>query len=90
MSGLEVAIDRLYSLPLTEFTAARNALARSHTGAAAAGIRRLPKPTTVAWAVNQLYWRERRSYDALIRASERVRAALSAIGLALPPRRIDL
>ena len=67
-------IDRLFQLPLDEFTAARNELAKE-AGSAGADIRALPKPNVPAWAVNQLYWRERRVYDKLIRDSERLRAA---------------
>jgi hypothetical protein len=40
-----------------------------------------------AWAVNQLYWRERRLYDQLIRALERVRAAHAQV---LGGKRLDL
>lgn len=65
-------IDELYQLPLAEFTAARNALAK-RLGKANAAITELPKPSVPAWAVNQLYWRHRDAYDELIEASERLR-----------------
>ncbi|HEX5069106.1 MAG TPA: hypothetical protein VFV78_02735 [Vicinamibacterales bacterium] len=79
-------IDRLFQLPLSEFTAARNELAKS-AGSEGGAIRAMQKPSVPAWAVNQLYWRERKSYDALVRASERLRAAhTKAIG----GRKIDL
>jgi len=65
---------RLFQLPLAEFTAARNELART-AGPEAATIRALQKPSVPAWAVNQLYWRERKRFDTLVRASERLRAA---------------
>ena len=67
-------IDSLYQLPLSEFTRARNALAKQ-SGKAGAAIKTLEKPSVPAWGVNQLYWRERRTYEKLVRASERVRAA---------------
>lgn len=67
-------VDALYQLPLAEFTAARNALART-AGTRAPEVKALEKPSIPAWGVNQLYWRERRTYDKLLRASERVRAA---------------
>lgn len=67
------AIDRLYQLPLEEFTAARNALAKD-AGARAPEIKRLEKPNLAAWAVNQLYWRARKSYDDLIDSAEGLRA----------------
>jgi hypothetical protein len=66
-------LDHLYQLPLSEFTAARNELAKK-AGAGGADIKALPKPSVPAWAVNQLYWTDRRTYDRLIKASERVRA----------------
>jgi len=71
-------IDRLYQLPLDEFTAARNALAKD-AGPQAAAVRALVKPPLAAWAVNQLHWRERRVWDALIEASENLRRANKAV-----------
>ena len=67
-------VDALYQLPLAEFTAARNALAKA-AGKGGAAIKALEKPSVPAWGVNQLYWRERRTYEKLLRTSERVRAA---------------
>jgi hypothetical protein len=67
-------IDRLYQLPLADFTPARNALAKT-AGADAFAIRALEKPSISAWAVNQVYWRRRKIYDALVAAAARVRAA---------------
>lgn len=66
------AIDQLYQLPLEEFTAARNTAAKD-TGDSA--IKKLEKPTLPAWAVNQLYWRQRKLYDDLIKTSTQVRTA---------------
>lgn len=84
--SLETEIDRLYQLPLPEFTAARNNLART-AGDDAGEIRKLVKPSIAAWAVNQLYWKERQVYDALIDASTALRKAHKAI---LGGRRADL
>ena len=67
-------IAGLYQLPLGEFTAARNALAKK-LGPAAGDVRTLEKPNVAAWAVNQLYWQRRPAYDALIRASQAMRTA---------------
>ena len=75
MSALDAKIDDLYRLPLNEFTGARNALAKSLTGGDAARVRALAKPTVVPWAVNQLYWRARRTYDRLMKSGEKLRAA---------------
>src|SRR5688500_16866518 len=66
------ATDDLYKLPLDEFTAARNALAKE-TGDNA--IKKLEKPNLAAWAVNQLYWHERKLYDEVIKTSTQVRTA---------------
>jgi hypothetical protein len=50
--------DRLYGLPLEEFTAQRDATARELRRAgekeAAGALAKLPKPTPAAWAANQL------------------------------------
>jgi hypothetical protein len=75
---LDTDIDRLYQLPPDEFTAARNALAKD-AGADRAEIRALAKPPIAAWAVNQVYWKQRDVYDALIAASTEVRKAHKAI-----------
>jgi hypothetical protein len=83
---LETDIDRLYQLPLEEFTAARNALART-AGDDAADVRQLVKPSIPAWAVNQLYWKQKELYDTLIDASTAVRKTHKTI---LGGRRADL
>ena len=67
-------IDQLYQLPLDQFTTARNALAKE-AGPRAAEVRSLEKPNAAAWAVNQLFWRERPIYDELIDASHQLRVA---------------
>ena len=71
-AGFEDRIDHLYQLPLAEFTAARNALAKEQQ---ASEIKKLEKPNLAAWTVNQLYWRERRLYDEVIRAAGAMRGA---------------
>ncbi len=76
--ALDSEIDRLYQLPLDEFTSARNALAKT-AGSDAARIRALVKPPIAAWAVNQLYWKNRRVWDDLIAASENARRAHKAV-----------
>ncbi|MCA1562950.1 MAG: hypothetical protein LC753_05410 [Acidobacteria bacterium] len=80
------AIDELYQLPLAEFTAARNTLAKG-AGAAAPEVRALTKPPLPAWAVNQLYWKRRQVYDALVQRAEELRDTHKAI---LTGRRGDL
>ncbi len=71
---VDEAIDRLYQLPLDQFTPARNALART-AGPRSAEIKSLEKPNVAAWAVNQLFWCERAVYDEVVDASQQLRAA---------------
>src|SRR5687768_7798834 len=70
-ASLDDRIDKLYLLPLDEFTAARNALAKESGDTS---VKKLEKPNLAAWTVNQLYWRERKIYDDVIKAAERMRA----------------
>src|SRR5262245_22840428 len=75
--SFDADIDALYQLPLNEFIAARNALAK-RAGAAAPAIKALEKPNAPAWAVNQLYWARRGVFDRLAKAAEQLRAAHTA------------
>ncbi len=72
-------IDALFELPLVEFTAARNSLAyrfkKEGSAAEAARVKALPKPPATAWAVNQLFWRERKELERLLTIGGRVREA---------------
>ena len=77
-TSLDTEIDRLYQLPLDEFTAARNALAKE-AGAAGAGIRTLQKPPIAAWAINQVYWRARAAFHALSTSAAALRDAHTAM-----------
>jgi len=76
--GLDSEIANLYQLPLAEFTSARNALAKQ-AGSRASEIRALQKPPVAAWAINQLFSRDRDTYDRLIGASGDLRAAHAAV-----------
>ncbi len=75
---LDAEIARLYQLPLDEFTAARNALAKQ-AGGDAARVRALSKPPVPAWAVNQLFWTDRSTWDDLIAAAENARKVNRAV-----------
>ena len=75
MSDLDDRIDELYALPLSDFTAARNALAKTLKGDDAARVKRLEKPSVVAWSANQLYWRDRRTFDRLMASGRALRRA---------------
>ena len=65
MPALEQRIDDLYKQPLGTFVAARGALAREIGGSDARRVKGLAKPTAVPWALNQLYWRQRPTYERL-------------------------
>jgi hypothetical protein len=71
-------IDRLYGLPLDEFTAARNELARrlkrEGDEEAAADVSALRKPSVAAWVVNQLARERRGELRALLGAAADVKA----------------
>lgn len=72
---VEAEIDRLYSLPLEEFTAARNALAKQLGGDDAKRVKALRKPTLSAWAVNQAVRAEPGRLEALLGAGGELRQA---------------
>ncbi len=76
----------LYTLPLDEFTQARNALAKTLSGNDKTNVASLVKPSLAMWVVNQLYWQDAPTYKALTDASEKLRAAHRA---ALNGRKID-
>jgi hypothetical protein len=77
-SRLDTEIAALYNLPLADFTAARNVLAKG-AGARAAEVRALQKPPVAAWAINQLFWEHRDIYDRLIGSAADLRAAHAAV-----------
>jgi hypothetical protein len=72
-------IDRLFTLPLEEFTAARNELAKRLKQAgdaeAAEQVRGLAKPSVAVWTVNQLARREREAMRSLLNLASRLRSA---------------
>jgi len=71
-------LGRLYRLPLSEFTAARNAMAAELRAAGrkieAEEVRKAPKPSPSAWAVSCLFAEDREAMRALSREGERSRA----------------
>lgn len=76
--NVEAQIDELFQLPLDQFTAARNVLAKT-AGKNGASIKQLSKPPMAAWAVNQLYWSRRDAYEALVKAAEQMRRTHKAV-----------
>lgn len=75
----EPEVDHLYSLPLDQFTQARDQLASrlktAGDAAEATRIKKMRKPSVPAWAVNQLSRRYARQIEVLIAASDRLRRA---------------
>ena len=75
---VDAELDRLYGLPLEDFTKARNELSarlkKSGETDAAAQVKALAKPSVPAWAVNQLARTRKRDVRALLDAAERSRS----------------
>src|SRR5712691_1483646 len=75
-------IDDLYGLPLDEFTAARNALAkelRASDGEAAERVKALRKPNAAAWALNQAVRREPGRLKEFLDAAGELRETYEAL-----------
>lgn len=81
--ALGAVADELYALPAGEFTAARNARAKAAKAAGerdlAAAITALPRPSTAAWALNQLVRRTGPDVEALLQLGAQMRAAHAAL-----------
>src|SRR4030081_1955961 len=76
---LQAEVDRLYALPLDQFTPARDELARRLRSDgdrdASAEVKGLRKPNLLAWALNQARHRDPERVDELIAAGERLQKA---------------
>src|SRR6185503_17102337 len=85
---LEDDLNALFRLPVAEFTGARNALAvqlkKSGRRDESDRVKALAKPSITAWAVNQLYWQHRETFDRMTAAGQRFREA-QALQLAGKP-----
>jgi hypothetical protein len=79
MAKLDEDIDDLFKAPLTEFIAARKALAarlkKNGFASEAEEVKALAKPSISVWTVNQLYWKHRGEFDELIATGQRFRKA---------------
>jgi hypothetical protein len=77
--GDDDEIDALFQLSPPEFVSARNALAarlkKSGRDDLSSRVKSLAKPSTSAWAVNQLYWKHRDAFQKLLATGERFRQA---------------
>jgi hypothetical protein len=82
--GSADGIDRLYGLPLDEFTAARNELARRLKKEGrpedAAEVAALRKPSLAAWVVNQLARDRPEEVAALLKAAADIKAGREDAG----------
>ena len=76
---LQDTIDRLYGLPLDEFTPARDAAAKERRTEkdreGAETLKRLRKPNLVAWSLNRVRRAEADTVEELIGAGERLQEA---------------
>ena len=76
---IENDLDSLFKAPLAEFTTARNALAarlkKDGHRDEAERVKSLSKPSSSAWAVNQLYFKHRDALNRLIETAERFNQA---------------
>ena len=76
-SNVEDDVDALFRLPLSEFIDARKTLSarlkKERRATEAERVKTLAKPSISAWAVNQLYWRQRELFDQLIATGQRLR-----------------
>lgn len=71
------AVSQLHQVSFNDFVAERKRLAaelKPTDKDAAARLSKLPRPPVSAWAVNQLWWRERERFQQLIAAAESVKA----------------
>jgi hypothetical protein len=77
--SVDAAAELLYGLPLAEFTSARNAAAKElrdrDLRAEADEVKALVKPTTAAWAVNQLTRSRHADLDEFLDAAAAARDA---------------
>jgi DNA repair exonuclease SbcCD ATPase subunit len=75
---LNTAVEALFRAPLNEFVAERKRLASelkaSGDKQAATKLSQLGRPSVSAWAVNQLWWRQRPAFEALLQAAASVKA----------------
>lgn len=82
MADADEHLDRLYGLPLGEFTSARDQLAtelrEQGDSGAATRVKKLRRPTLAAWAVNQLVRSRRADIQELLSVGDDVRAAQRA------------
>jgi hypothetical protein len=76
-ASYDQAVQTLYRGPIESFVAERKRLAgelkASGDKEGAARLMKLARPPISAWAVNQLYWRQREAFERLLATAERLR-----------------
>jgi hypothetical protein len=74
---VEAEIDRLYQLPLVQFTEERNALAARVKArgdkVVAARVKSLARPNVSTWVTNQIYWTARPEFEAFLASAQQIR-----------------
>lgn len=84
MSSAEEARVALFQVSHGAFVAERKRLAaelKAHDKAAASALAKQSRPSVPAWAVNQLWWKARESFEALLSAVANVRKGdMAAMG----------
>ncbi|HEY8515742.1 MAG TPA: hypothetical protein VIS07_09545 [Candidatus Binatia bacterium] len=77
MAAYAKALEELYRSRPQDFVAARKRLAADLRQAgerdAAARLAKRRRPPASAWAVNQLYWRQRKAFDSVLDAAAKLR-----------------
>lgn len=77
MAAYEDAVEALHRAPFADFVAERKRLAAELKARGdkegAARLSKLPRPPVSAWAVNQLWWKERQGFEALMAVAARVK-----------------
>ena len=72
--------ERLYGLPLAEFTPARDALVKQHKGTdLAPRLKALRKPSTAAWVVDLLVRHETEQVEQVLQVGSALREAQASM-----------
>jgi len=77
VAAYDAAVSTLYQAPFGDFVAERKRLSAelkaSGDKEGAARLAKLQRPPVSAWAVNQLWWKRRDAFEALLEAAGRVK-----------------
>lgn len=77
-AAYDAAVETLFQAALSDFVAERKRLAAelkaSGDAAGAANLSKMARPAVSAWTVNQLWWKERAAFEALLSAAAQVKS----------------